>query len=494
MKVEIVDLSTCKKEISIELPAERVSAQFDRFSKMLSQNANIPGFRRGKAPMSLVKTRFRKEIQQEVIRDTVPEVLKDLVAEYKLRPIGEPVIEELVVNDRQPLILKVQLEVVPNIELKDYKGLPVTKKVRIITDEMVQKRLDALKEQHSSLQPVEDRTSQAGDFVTVDLKGKYLNSTKDDVMAEGVQLQVGSADLHATFNENLTDLGVGAERVFTVQYEEGFNNPDLAGAELEYTVKLHSIKVKEVPELDDEFAQGLGEYEGLEDLKQKTRTQLEEAAQKEAQDRVENDVMQKMGDLHVFDVPEVLVQAQFKERIQEITRMMAFQGINPQTLDIKDFVNSQRKGALLDVHNALIIDRVAEQEQIEVTEAEIEAEISRLAESLEMSIEATKSRLTKEDALDSIKSRLRNKKTLDFLVNSAQVTEELVSSEELDRHEHDHDHDHNHDHDHDHNHDHNHEHDHSHLHEEESQTQAQQPETQTEQAQAAEAGVEQTPE
>lgn len=486
MKVEIIDLSPCKKEIFIELPAEKVSARFDHFSKMLSQNANIPGFRRGKTPMSLIKTRFRKEIQQEVtqevIKDIVPEMLKDLVTEYKLAVVGNPVIEELVVKDQQPLILKIHVEVVPSIELKDYKGLKITKKVQIITDEMVQKRLDALKDQHSSLQPIEDRTSQVDDFVTVDLKGKYLNHTKDDVKAEGVQFQVGSVDLHATFNENLTDFSIGTERVFTVRYEEGFHNPDLAGAELEYTVTLHSIKVKEIPELDDEFAQGLGEYKGLEDLKQQTRAQLEAAAQKEAQVQVENDVMQKMRELHVFDVPDVLVEAQLKERVQEITQMLAFQGINPKTLDIKDLTNSQRNNAVIDVHNALIINKVVEQEQLEAADADIEAEISRFAESLQMSIEATKSLLTKEGALDSIKSRLLHKKALDLLVNSAEVTEEMVSSEALGHHNHTHDH--------------THEHDHKHVHAEEEQTQTEQPEAQAEQlkTQAAEAGVEQNPE
>lgn len=468
-KIEIVDLSLCKKQINVEVEAEKVSEQFYRVSQTIAQSANIPGFRRGRAPISVVKTRFRKEIREEVMRNMLPNLLQSAVVDNKLMVVGEPDINELTLDDGKPLVFKANVEVLPEFELKEYNSLPVTKKVRIVTDEMIEKQLEQLRNQQASLNPIEDRETKDGDFVTVDIHGKFLNHTADDIKSDGIQLEVNSPDLTPEINENLRGMKIGEEKTFKVSYAEDDKNKDLAGKELEYTIKLHSIKVKEVPALDDDFAQGLGDYENLEDLRKKTKESFEKAAIEESEERLKEVVLEKLLSDYEFEVPEFLVKGQTRERVENLITNLAKRGVDPRTtnLDWGQLFEGQRKVATKDVRCALLLEKIAEKEGVELSETELDEEVKRISEMADLGFEATKSALTKEGAIDSIKGRLRNDKVLALIVKNAQITEEKVSSEELDhRHEH-HNHDHDHDHDHDHSH-HDHEgHDHESDHKEE---------------------------
>src|SRR5262249_35300455 len=238
-------------------------------------------------------------------------------------------------------------------------------------------------------------------------------------------------------------------------YEDNHQNSKLAGKEIEYTVRLESIKVKELPELDDEFAQGMGEYESLEDMKGKIREQLETNAKREADERLHEALVKLMVDENEFEVPEVLVERQLVDRMDNFRRMLVQNGIDPRKMDFNwaEMLDSQRKGAQRDVRAALIIEHIARTENIDVSEQDLDEEFTRMASRFGMSAEAIKSRLTKDDAIDSIKNRLRNRKAIDFVISNAEIIEEQVSAEELDRHEH-HEHDHHHDHEHDHEHSH----------------------------------------
>ncbi|MBI4853535.1 MAG: trigger factor [Acidobacteria bacterium] len=456
-KIEIVDISSCKKQINVEVPAEKVSEEFKRVCKMVAQNASVPGFRPGRAPVSVVKTRFRKEIREQVMRDMLPDVLKSAIVDNKLAVVGEPNIDEFTLNEGQPLVFKAKVEVLPDFELKDYKGLPLTKKIRIITDDMVEKQLEKLRQQQANLTPVEDREVQDKDYVNVDVKGKFLNHQADDIKSEGLQLEVGSSNLQPEFTETLKGMKIGDERTFEVNYPEDSTNKTLAGKHLEYTLKLNSIKIKEVPELDDDFAQGLGEYENLADLRQKTREQFENNAKEEALERLNDVVLEKLLSDYNFEVPDFLVEGQTKERLENFITSLARQGVDPRNtqIDWMGLRNAQRDVAIKDVKVALILEKIAEKEQIELSDAELNDEIKRMAKSTDLSFDAVKSFLTKEGAIDSIKGKLRNNKVIDSIIKSSEITEELISSEELDKlvhenHEHDENCDHEHQHEHPH--------------------------------------------
>ncbi len=457
-KIEIVDISSCKKQINVEVSAKEVSEEFQRVYKMIARNASIPGFRPGRVPVSVIKTRFRKEIRQQVMQDMLPKALQSAIVDNKLTVVGDPDVDEFTLDDGQPFVFKAKVEVMPNFELKDYKALHLTKKVRIITDEMIEKQLDKLRQQQANLIPIEDREVQDKDFVSVDIKGKFLNHQADDIKSEGVQLEVGSPSIQPEFTENLKGMKLGDECTFQVHYPEVSNNNALSGKTLEYTLKLNSIKIKEIPELDDDFAQGLGEYETLADLRQKTREHFENSAKEEATQHLGEVVLEKLLTGYSFDVPDYLVDTQTKQRLEQLITSLDRQGVDTRNaaIDWETIKDSQRYVATKDIKCVLILEKIAEKEQIEIFEQEINEEVQHMAKSANLSLEAIKSFLTKEGAVDSIKTRLLNNKVLDFIIKSSEITEEQVSSEELDKHYHNHhehdencEHDHNHDHLHD---------------------------------------------
>ncbi|MBL8149636.1 MAG: trigger factor [Blastocatellia bacterium] len=437
MKVEITDLSACKKQIYVEIPSETVTQQFRTVTNMVARSATLPGFRKGRAPVSLVKNRFKKEIHEQVMRDLLPTALQSAIVENKLPIIGEPNLHELSLDDGKPLIFKAQVEIIPDIEAPEFRNLKVTKKVRIVTDEMVNNRLEAIREQHATLVPVEDREVQDGDYVTVDIKGRYSDQTdsSEELGADGVSFRVDTSETLKEFVENVRSMNIGDEKTFKTTYNQDHSNPKFAGREVEYTVKLQGIKFKELPELDDEFVQGIGEYQTLEEMRESVRKHFEDAAEKEAINRLRDVAVNKLAEGMDFEVPDVLVERQMTERVQNLQRFLLQNGLDPKQANF-DWANvwqSQRQAAIHDVRCALIVEKIAEKEKVEVSQEEFEQEVAEISKTVGMSIEDTKSRLTKEDAIDSIKGRLRSKKALDLVINSAEIIEERVSSKELDQ-------------------------------------------------------------
>lgn len=440
MKVEITDLSACMKQVFVEIPEDTVNEQFQRVSMMVAQNANIAGFRRGRVPLSLVKNRYRKEIHDQVMRDLLPTALHSAIVENRLPMVGDPSIDEVQLKEGSPFIFKARLEVIPEFELKEYKGLKLTRKTRIITDEMVEKRLEELRKQHATLTPVEDREACEDDFVTVSLHGKYMDTEKpeEDINIDSLPLWLNSQETMKEFVQNAIGLKIGEEKSFEVSYEQNHPNQKFAGKRLSYRIRLTSIKVKELPELDDDFAKSIGDFETLEEFRNDIRRSFEEAAKQEADSRLQDEVFRTLLEGQEFDVPEILVQSQLRERLNTFRMQLARSGVDPRSaqIDWKQIADSQRPAAKRDVRVALIIEKIAAAEGIDVSEAELDEEITRIAGAVGATVEATRSRLTKEGGIDSIKGRIRNRKAVDFVIKSAEISEEAVSSEELDRLDH----------------------------------------------------------
>lgn len=437
MKVEITDLSACTKQVFVEIPEDTVKQQFQRVSMMVAQNASIPGFRRGHVPLGIVKNRYRKEIHDQVLRDLLPTALHSAIVENRLPMVGDPSIDEVQLKEGAPFVFKARLEVIPEFELSEYKGLKLTRKTRIITDEMVDRRLEELRQQHATLTPVEDREAREGDFVTVSLHGKYMDTEKpeEDIDIESLPLWLNPQETMEEFVQNTIGLRIGEEKSFEVNYEPNHPNQKFAGKRLSYRIKLNSIKIKEVPELDDEFAQSIGDFETLEEFRKDIRRNFEEAAKEEADRRLQDEVFRILIEGKEFDVPEILVQSQLRERLNAFRMQLARSGVDPRSaqVDWKEIAESQRPAAKRDVRVALMIEKIAQAEGIDVSEAELDEEITRIAGAMGTTIEATRSRLTKEGGIDSIKGRIRNRKAVGIVIKSAEISDEAVSSEELER-------------------------------------------------------------
>ncbi|HEX8923018.1 MAG TPA: trigger factor, partial [Pyrinomonadaceae bacterium] len=433
MKTEVVEHSPTRKEIKIEIEADTVRAAYDRISDRYAQMATVPGFRPGHAPRAVVRTRFKDKIRGEVLQELVPQAVQDAISELALNVIGEPDLhlensEGLDKLGAEPISLHVHVEVLPEVTLGEFKGLEAARRVRPVADEDVDRVIEGLRDASASLQPVEDRGAEVGDTVTVNFQGKFVETPdEEDINVEDVEVELGGPGVQQEFTDNLTGVRADEEKTFTVDYPADFTSKGLAGKKVEYTARVVAVRRKELPELDDEWAKSLGdEFESLPNLREKVREDLVKRAGVESDNRLRSAVMKKLVEAHPFEVPQTLSEHQANNRLESAVRDMIGRGIDPRGQEINwDGVREQLKAqAEFDVRGSMLLDMIAEQEKIEVTDEEIEAEINMIAEASRQSPEQVRAALTKQGGATSIADRLRNRKALDLIVENARVTDE----------------------------------------------------------------------
>ncbi|HEX8144817.1 MAG TPA: trigger factor [Pyrinomonadaceae bacterium] len=433
MKIELVDLSATQKELKIEIDAEQLKAAYDQISDRYAKLAVVPGFRRGHAPRSVVRTRFKDEIRGEVLREVVPQAIEEAIREHGLQVIGEPDVhldnsESLDKLGTEPLSVHVHAEVLPEVSLGQYKGLQAARSTRPVTEEAVARVIEGLREASASLQPVEDRASEPGDTVTVNFHGTFTAEPEaEPIKVEDVDVELGGENVQQEFTDNLTGVRPEEVKTFTVKYPEDFTSKGLAGKEVEYTATVTAVRRKELPEMDDEWAKSLGEeFDSLEMLRTKVREDLEKRATVESDHRLRGAVMQKLVESHPFEVPATLVEHQTNQLVESVVRDMIGRGFDPRQGQLNwEGVREQLRGqATSDVRGSMLLERIADEENISVTDEEIEAEIAALATNARQTVEQVRAALTKQGGERSIADRLRNRKALDLIVENASVSEE----------------------------------------------------------------------
>jgi trigger factor len=433
MKTELTDVSPTLKELKIEIEPQRVREAFDRISQQYSKAATIPGFRPGHAPTSVVRTRYKSEIRSEVLRELLPDAVNDAIIEHSLNPLGQPDVqfENQEVLERfgeEPLTLKVTVEVLPEIKLDTYKGLEAVRRKRPITDDDVNKMIDSLREASASLQPVEDRASELGDTVTINARGKMLDESdeSEEVKVDDVEVVLGGPGVMKEFTENLTGVKPDDTRTFTVEYPENYESKGLAGKKIEYLAEVTAVRRKELPELDDEWAKSLGgDFDSAETLKTKVREDLEARATAESDRQLRDDVMRKLIDAHQFEVPQSLIAQQTKHRLEGVARQMMSRGIDPRSEELnwegaREELTVQAED---DVRATMLLEKVAEAENITVSDEEVETEIQSIAIASQQPLEKVRAALTKDGGERSIAHRLRNRKALELLIENASITD-----------------------------------------------------------------------
>ena len=439
MKSELIDVSPTRKEINIQIEPQQVREVYDRVSEQYVRVANVPGFRKGHAPRSVIRTRYKSEIRSDVLRELLPHAVHDAILENSLNAIGEPEVhldnpEELEKLGQEPIKVKVGIEVLPEVTLGEYKGLEVTKKIRPVTDTDVQRMIDEFRNGSASLQPVEDRTSQAGDTVTVNLVGKFVGQPEqEDITADEVDVLIGGEGVQPEFTENLTGVNPDETRNFTVAYPDDFKTKELAGRTVEYAAEVTAVRTKELPELDDEWAKSLGEeFESVADVRERIRSDLAQQSVAEADGRIRREIMSKLLESHKFEVPQSLVDQQTNHRLESVMRDMIRRGVDPRVagLDWQGAREELKGQAEDDVRATLLLDQIVQNENITVTDEEIDAEIDAISVMSRQPKEQVRAALTKDGGDRSIAQRLRNRKALDLLIDNAQVKEEEWTDEE----------------------------------------------------------------
>ncbi|MDX6384822.1 MAG: trigger factor [Blastocatellia bacterium] len=441
MKTELKDISQTRKQIDVEIDADAVREVYDRVSDNYAKQASVPGFRPGHAPRAVVRTRFKDQIRTEVLRELLPDAVQQAVAEHKLDPLGEPELnlensEGLDKLGQQSIAFNVSVEVLPDITLGNYKRLAVSRSTRPVKDEDVDRVIESLRENSATLEPVEDRGAQAGDTVTASFHGTFLAEPEaEPIKVEDVDVVLGGEGVVQEITDQLTGTKPDDEKTFTVDYPADFSAKGLAGKQIEYTVKIGAVRIRELPELDDDWAQSLSEeIETVEQLRAKVRSDLENQVSNESDNKLRGALVRQLVDAHEFELPERLVEHQTEHRLESVVRDMIGQGIDPRNPELQwdKARESLKEQASYDLRSSLLLERIATEEKIEVSDQEIEDEINSIAEASRQSPDQVRAILTKQGGERSIAGRLRNRKALNLLVENASVTDQEWQEEKQD--------------------------------------------------------------
>jgi trigger factor len=414
--------ASCRRELELEIPAEEVTKKIESVAKEFARVANVPGFRRGKAPVSLIRRKFADDIKGEVLQSLVPERVEKAVAEQKLTPVSQPQVDKLDFNEGQPLKFRAVFEVLPEFELGNYKNLELEMPALDITDEDVTKTLEDMRERAATFAPIGGRQVQDGDFAQIKLLGTPEGGG-EPLQADSVLCHIGAEETMEPFNANLKGTSIGDHKNFEVEYPADYPDHKLAGKKYQYAVEVLGIKNKKLPELNDDFAKDVSDATTLDELKKKVREGLEHQRDHKHKELLHEKVLAEVVKLHDFPVPESLVEHQMDARLERVVRSLASQGVDPRAVDV-DWVTlrkRQEERAKDDVKAELIVDRIASTENIDVTDEEITHELEHMASHSGESAEVIRARLTKQGTLDRMKAKLRSDKTLDWLAQNAKI-------------------------------------------------------------------------
>ena len=423
---ETKNKESVKREISVEIPADEVARETEVIIQKYQKVARLPGFRAGHVPASIIKQRFGEEVKSDVVEALVPKYFRREAEKQGLLPVSQPRVTDLHIHDSEPLRFKASFEVMPEIPVEGYKELRSDKPEIAVNDEEVEQELENVREQHATFTSVEGRPLADGDFAQASLDGRPQDgqAAKDanPVRMDEVLVEIGGKNTMPEFTEHLRGASAGEERTFTVNYPQDASDKRLAGKTFSYTVKIHAIKQKTLPELNDEFAKELGEFTSMDAVKKQIRENMEaekrHAAEHEAKDKLVAELVKR----NEFEVPESLVERQIDLRLERGLRALAAQGMKMEDMKKMDLPRlrvGQREQALQDVKSSLLLERIAELEKITVSDDELNQEVEALAKQTKQTPEAVRARLTQDGGLDRIRNRIRSEKALDFLYHQS---------------------------------------------------------------------------
>ncbi len=419
---EIKEISSCKRSLIVEVPAEQLEEEIDRQAKEYAQRAQVPGFRPGKVPLTVIRQRYRTELRNDATQEMVRRAWKEALEEHHLHPINEPSLESLSNEPGDPLKFTLGFEIFPTFEAKDYKGVSATVPRTEVTEKDVDAALESLRERNAQYVPVEEGEVRDGQLVTLSVEGTFEEGGKP-LQEDNVTCVVGAPETNETFSENLRGARLGETRSFTVAYPADYHRKRYAGKKVAYAANLKEIKEKHLPELED-LAKELG-ASSLEDLRSRIRDELvtkaAHAAEKKARDAVMDEVLLRNS----IEVPGSLVDAELEDYVHRIAGNLAQQGIDPNktSIDWRKLFEEERPNAEKTVRRTLILDAIARQEGIEVTEKDLEDAFEKLAEGTQRTAVAIRAQFEKDEKIQSFRDHLRRNKALDFIRLNANISE-----------------------------------------------------------------------
>jgi trigger factor len=422
MKVAVEELERCKRKLVVEAPADVVKQEWERAYGRVQKHARLPGFRRGHVPRSLVKVHFSDDVRREVAEHLIPDVYRRALSEAQIEPVNEPELTDLKLEEGAPLSFVAVVEVKPTIELGDYKQLDVQHAPRPVTSAEIDETLAGMREQQAQFVNVE-RAAAPGDLVIVDYTLSLDGETPQS--QSGYAFVVGDGSVLPEVDQAVVGLQRGEQRDVPVRLAEDHRREELRGKRGSASVKLMEVKEKVLPDLNDDFARSLGEFETLEALRAEVVRQLE--ARRAAEDRhaLDDKIVAALLDKHEFVVPESLVMRQVAHQVEHGRERLRRQGVDPDGVkwDYGKLLTELRPGAERAVRRALLLEAIAEREALTPGEADVDAEVEKLAAASRRPAPAIRRMMEKSGDLDALRHGLRERQTLDFLIGQAKIRE-----------------------------------------------------------------------
>jgi trigger factor len=436
MKMEMTELGPMKRALKIEVPAEEVAQRFVRAYSELNRQVHIPGFRQGKAPMALLEKRYSKSVEEDVVRSLVPDFYERAVREAGISPVlvEIPPLERVRIKKDAPFTFTATVEIKPKIELRDYKAPnPISLKPdkRAVTDEQLAKGMEVLREQHARLEaPPAGHKSVEGDFVILSLEGHLDGQALEGTKKEGHLHKIGSKAtiLGLDIDPHVSGKVEGEKVSVSQPYPASHPDSRVAGKTVVFTIMINAVKVKTLPALDDEFAKDCGAYGSLAELREKLRSEMEKALKREIEDTYKDTIVKRLMETHHFDLPEALVERELEAIIRQEMQQRERRAGRGETagLDAEELAKlrqQSRDEAVRRVKVGLILETVAEKENLTVTQEDLNNEIQRLATELKVA----QAELVKmiqsggQDAIAELRARILAEKSLDFVYRNAVI-------------------------------------------------------------------------
>lgn len=410
----------CKHQLEISIPGSAVSAEIEKAAATIQKKAHLKGFRPGKAPLSIVKQNFGGEIRQEALDKLIPDFLEKAVEKEGLSVVSRPSVKDLHWHDDNEVHFKVEFEVHPTFDLGEYRGLRVPYAEPVVTDEDIDKRIQEIRESKAEFVNVDPRAAQDGDHCLVSLES-VSGVEGEPVRQDDLNIEIGGKDTFEAFSNALRGAQPGDVVQAEITYPEDYAAPRLSGKTVKFNVTLKTIRLKELPELNDEFAKDLGDFQTLDELKDEIRKSIFREREYVAQMEAKNKLVDTLVEAHDFPVPEVFVDRQVETIVEGRLRELSGQGVDVKKLNLNwnEIRTAQAERAVKDVRGSLLLGRIADVESIHVTEDEMDQQIQSVARSRREPVAAVRKQLTEDGTLGRIANRLRTDKVLNFLFEHA---------------------------------------------------------------------------
>lgn len=409
----------CKHALEVTVPVAEVQQETERAVEAIQKKVRLPGFRPGKAPATMVKSRFAGDIRQEVLEKLVPRALKAAAEKEQLQWVGTPDIKEVHFHEGEPLKFKAEFDVAPEVELGEYRGLVINYSEPEVADKDVDERLEAVRERKAEYVNEEPRALVDGDFALISLES--LAGVAEKVAQDEIMIKIGDEATMKEFSDNLRGASPEEAREFDVTYPQDYERKNLAGRTVRFRATVKAVRRKELPELNDEFAKDLGDYQTLEEVREMVRKTLLREREQQAMETAKHQVIERLVEAHDFPVPDAYIDRQIEINVENQLRTLAAQGVDPKSikLDWDKVRESQKDRAARDVRASLLLDKIAEREAIGATQEEVDQEVQRIAKQQREAVALTRAKLQKDGVIGRIASNIRTEKTLNFLFEHA---------------------------------------------------------------------------